>query len=206
VDTRTSHLVRSSALASRPEYREQLREEILAARDSGSLDRRDLYEAFLQLYLFAGFPAALESLRALEKNWPHAAKHADARGDAEAVGLGMDYKTYLERGRSLYARIYAKNAEVVEREMLRLSPDLAAWAVVEGYGKTLSRENLHIVARELCIVSVLTQLGWDRQLFSHILGAKNVGASNEDILEAIDIGSLGDQAKRARGESLLNRA
>jgi alkylhydroperoxidase/carboxymuconolactone decarboxylase family protein YurZ len=49
-------------------------------------------------------------------------------------------------------------------------------------------------------------LGWDRQLFSHILGAKNVGASNEDILEAIDIGSLGDQAKRARGESLLNRA
>ena len=58
---------------------------------------------------------------------------------------------------------------------------------------------------ELEIVAVLTQLGWERQLFSHMLGARNVGASQADILEAIEIGAAGDSEKLERGRGLLGR-
>jgi alkylhydroperoxidase/carboxymuconolactone decarboxylase family protein YurZ len=202
LNTSRTHLVRASALAARPELKDLLRAEITAAREGGEVLRHELYEAFLQLYLFAGFPAALEAMRALEKLWPR-----EHRNDEREAQSEVDrYPEFLARGRELYTRVYAKNAEVVEREMLRLSPELAAWAVVEGYGKTLSRQALDAPSRELCVVAILTQLGWDRQLFSHILGAKNVGASNEDILEAIAIGAMGDEQKAARGRELVERS
>jgi alkylhydroperoxidase/carboxymuconolactone decarboxylase family protein YurZ len=202
VNTRTTHLVRASTFASRPQLRDELRSEITLARESGVLVRSELYESFLQLYLFVGFPAALEAMRALEKLWPRSTEPIESEPGFDAAA----YPEYRTRGKTLYARVYAGKADIVEREMLRLSPDLAAWAVTEGYGKTLSRPGLDIQARELCIVALLTQLGWDRQLFSHILGAINVGASYEDIQEAIVEGSHADELKAQRGLDLLQRA
>jgi alkylhydroperoxidase/carboxymuconolactone decarboxylase family protein YurZ len=70
--------------------------------------------------------------------------------------------------------------------------------MTDGYSKTLSRAGLDAVTRELAVVASLTQLGWDRQLFSHILGARNVGATNEEIEEAISIGAMGDEKKLER--------
>lgn len=201
MDARQRHLIQASVAASRPENKEALRQAIADVRDTAVVDRSELYESFLQLYLFAGFPAALEALRALEKLWPSPVTQSVAEVRSHVV----KYPEFLERGEILYKRVYAKNADVVEREMLRLSPDVAAWAVVEGYGKTLSREGLDMPSRELCIVGVLTQLGWDRQLFSHILGARNVGASDDDIREAIRIGASGDERKQSRGDALLAR-
>jgi 4-carboxymuconolactone decarboxylase len=198
VERSTAHLVRLSALAVRPALRDELRDELAAARESGTLRREEIDEAFLQLHLFAGFPAALEAMRALEKLWP--------RTTAQSPSEPADPSTHAERGQELYDCVYAKNARIVERELVRLSPELAQWALVDGYGKTLARAGLDLRTRELCIVAVLTQLGWDRQLFSHILGARNVGASHEDILEAITIGALGEQAKEERGRELLDRA
>jgi alkylhydroperoxidase/carboxymuconolactone decarboxylase family protein YurZ len=87
--------------------------------------------------------------------------------------------------------------------MLRLSPELAAWAMIEGYGKTLSRDRLDTKSRELCIVAQLTQLGWERQLYSHILGSKNVGASHDEIAEAVAIGAYGDVDLLASAEQLV---
>lgn len=202
MDSRTRQLVRASACASRPGFKEELRATITAAREEATVSRDELYECFLQIYLFAGFPAALEAMRALEKLWPSGRATLESEAKSE-VAL---YPEFLERGTQLYQRVYAKNAEVVEREMLRLSPELAAWAVVEGYGKTLSRPRLDMPTRELCIVATLTQLSWERQLFSHILGARNVGASNEEIREAIGIGAMDNVAMRERAEALLDRA
>jgi 4-carboxymuconolactone decarboxylase len=201
LDQSSTALIKLSALASRPSFREELLDEVRVARTSGKVRREEIYEAFLQLYLFAGFPAALEAMRALSRSWHEPLTDAEERAEAAIGG----YEIHAEEGEALYKRVYAGNADRVREEMLKLSPELAAWAVIEGYGKTLSREVLDTVTRELCVVAALTQLEWERQLFSHILGAWNVGASREAILEAAEIGSLGDTKKFLVAEQLIKK-
>jgi 4-carboxymuconolactone decarboxylase len=200
MEHRAHLLVELSVRASRPEYRESLTELLKQVRENQRVTRIEVYEAFLQLYLFAGFPASLEAMKALSRAWP-----ADD-GIERHQFVSSEYTAFFHRGQELYQRIYGKNAETVKREMLRLSPELAVWAVTEGYGKTLARTELDVVTRELCVVAILTQLNWQRQLFSHILGALNAGATREAIAEAIHIGSLGDAEAEARGLQLLSKA
>lgn len=196
INDQTRFLIRASVLASRPEFSQHLREHLHDAKKSGDATPTELYETFLQLYLFVGFPAALEAVRALRNVW----------GDeSHSLHEEMNYENFKERGMTLYQRVYAKNAERVREEMLALSADLAEWALIEGYGKTLSRPGLDSKTRELCVVAILTQLSWKRQLFSHILGAHNVGATNEEISYAIAIGAMDDAEKRLTAEQLLQK-
>ncbi len=192
-------LIEAATLASRPEFRQELLECLRLLRSHGVVNTEELYEVFLQTYLFAGFPAALESVRALEKVFGQP-KFAST----EEIS-NTDYSVFFAQGNDLYQRVYATNAPKVRAEMLRLSPELAAWAMIEGYGKTLSRPGLDSKERELCIVAQLTQLGWERQLFSHILGARNVGASIEEITEAARIGSRCDEIRFGCAEQLIKK-
>ena len=73
--------------------------------------------------------------------------------------------------------------------------------VVEGYGKVMSRPGLGRVERELASVAFLVMEGYEQQLYSHIRGALNIGASEELVLAVIeDIGPAAgngfDTAKR----------
>jgi alkylhydroperoxidase/carboxymuconolactone decarboxylase family protein YurZ len=199
--SRTTSLILVSALASRPEYRDRLLTELHTIKEQSVVQREELYEAFLQLYLFAGFPAALEAVRALSRAWPDNIVNTVELAQ-EAIA---DYPQYSEMGQKLYKRVYAANADLVQGALIELSPELAAWALVEGYGKTLSRSGLDTLTRELCIVAILTQLEWERQLFSHIHGSRNVSASREAILEAAEIGSLGDKKKFLVAEQLIQK-
>jgi 4-carboxymuconolactone decarboxylase len=200
LDARTTSLVRVSMLASRPEYRNELIEELRKIKESSFATVKELYEVFLQSYLFAGFPSALESVRTLSKVF--SAKTNMLEKPDEII---PSYKEHFEKGEGLYKKVYAANADRVREEMIRLSPELAAWAMIEGYGKTLSRQQLDMKTRELCIVAMLTQLGWERQLYSHILGARNVGATQDQIREASIIGANGDPAKLQIAEQLIKK-
>ena len=53
--------------------------------------------------------------------------------------------------------------------------------VAEGYGKVLGRPGLDLVDRELCIVAMLAVQDSPRQLYSHLRGALNAGATEEDV-------------------------
>lgn len=198
----TRSLVQASALAARPELRPQLIELLHDIKDNKRSTFDELYEVFLQTYLFGGFPAALEGVRALERTFG-IPNERTLNQDPHAIA--SEYEDFFARGEALYKIVYEKNAPRVREEMIRLSPELAAWAMIEGYGKTLSRPGLETKTRELCIVAQLTQLGWDRQLFSHILGARNTGASQGEIREAARIGSHGDEALFAKAEQLLGK-
>jgi alkylhydroperoxidase/carboxymuconolactone decarboxylase family protein YurZ len=200
LDIRTASLIRASTLASHPEYRTELAEELRQIKANSTATRAELYEVFLQLYLFAGFPAALESVRALSKIF---GSERGSMDDPDRIIAA--YADHLINGEALYKRVYAANADRVREEMIRLSPELAAWAMIEGYGKTLSRDGLDTKTRELCIVASLTQLGWERQLYSHILGARNVGAEPDEIREAIAIGAIGNASKLQIAEQLVEK-
>lgn len=200
LDDRSVSLIRVSVLASRPEFRNELTEELRKIKAASFATRTELYEVFLQSYLFAGFPSALESVRALTKVFGDGDKAANNEEKFIAA-----YQDHAASGHSLYKKVYANNAERVREEMIKLSPELAAWAMIEGYGKTLSRTALDVKTRELCIVAQLTQLGWDRQLYSHILGARNVGSSVHEILEVAEIGAKGDKGKLEIAEQLIKK-
>lgn len=206
LDERTERLVTASVLASRPELRDELSAYLQSMNTLGDIFRNELYEAFLQLYLFAGFPAALEAMKALTKAWPQTDHSDPDLAEVTARVALSSHGEVLERGEDLYQRVYSENADTVKKEMLRLSPELAAWAVFEGYGKTLSRIGLDMRTRELCIVGVLAQLGWQRQLFSHSLGALNIGASHDEVAGALSIGSKGDSEQGSIYLRLLHKA
>ncbi len=57
--------------------------------------------------------------------------------------------------------------------------------VVEGYGKVLGRPGLSLMMRELCIVAILAVTGASKQLYAHLRGALNVGATPADVDAAL---------------------
>ena len=137
-----------------------------------------LYEAILQSYLFVGFPRAIEALFA-------ARDVLDRAGGVPAAAAPVDSAAWERDGTALCRRVYGRNYEKLVAVMRELSPDLAAWMLLEGYGKTLSRPALGPVEREYAVIAILTVTGAWRQLRSHAIGAVNVGGTRAGVREAI---------------------
>ena len=150
----------------------------------------------LQTYLFAGFPAAINGFIALERGWPRVeeperapeeterahepGRDAAADGDADRTG---DWEGWRARGERLCERVYGETYPRLRDRMRELSPALDEWAVVEGYGKTLSRPGLDEATRELCAVAALGALGVARQLAAHLEGARRLGVGDGLLTE-----------------------
>jgi 4-carboxymuconolactone decarboxylase len=78
--------------------------------------------------------------------------------------------------------------------------------IVEGYGKVLSRPQLELRIRELCIVAACAAAGQDRQLHSHLHGALHAGASASSV--SATLAAIADQVggdDLARYRSLWDR-
>jgi len=140
------------------------------------VDREKVREAILQTYLFDGYPTALEGMRLLKQVWEGVASPTES-------GSYAQWEEWLKRGRQLYNQIYGNVAERLQKVAHEISPELADWMIVEGYGKVLSREGLGILAREFAIISVLIVKNRPRQLRSHIRGAIRIGAVREDFTQ-----------------------
>ncbi len=136
-------------------------------------------EVILQSYLFCGFPNTIEGLiifrQVLKENGLNDAHYHETRDDAAMIADGTE----------LCRIIYGKNYDKLVENMKGLSSDLHLWMMREGYGKVLSRPVLNPVERELCTVASLSALGRERQLVSHIKGAVNAGAHEDEIHETI---------------------
>ncbi len=135
-------------------------------------------EVLLQSYLFLGFPRAIEAFFAAG---PVLHRHGAAPPPAARVEPGI----WLEAGEDLCHRVYGRNYVKLVETMRALSPDLASWMVLEGYGKVLSRRGLSATVREYCVIAILTATRMWRQLRSHALGAVNVGGTRAGVRECI---------------------
>jgi len=139
-----------------------------------------VYEAVLQSYLFLGFPRTIEALFAVG---PVLARH-----DATIPPAGrIDPEAWTAAGEELCRRVYGRNYAKLLETMRGLSPDLASWMILEGYGKTLSRPGLSPAAREYCVLAILTVTRMWRQLRSHAIGAVNVGGTRAGVRETIEL-------------------
>ena len=147
-----------------------------ALREGAALEA--VTETLLQSYLFLGFPRAIEAFFAAKQVL---ARYGPRRGKAEPA----DPAAWLLAGESLCRRVYGRNYVKLMETMRDLSPDLASWMILEGYGKTLSRPGLDTVTREYCIVAILATTRMWRQLRSHAIGAVHVGGTRAGVREAI---------------------
>lgn len=137
-----------------------------------------LYEATLQTYLFVGFPRAIEALFAVRPVLERAG-WSPARAEAPDPGR------WRREGEALCRRVYGRNFEKLLETMRGLSPDLADWMILQGYGMTLSRPALGAVDREYAVIGILTVTRMWRQLRSHAIGAVHVGGTRAGVREAI---------------------
>jgi 4-carboxymuconolactone decarboxylase len=150
-------------------------------------------EVVLQSYLFAGFPRALNAAREWRRvtgsGAPLAAAQADGAPEPAATLAGVTYAAAFEwrlRGEETCAAVYGPSYEKLRANITALHPALDQWMIVEGYGKVLSRSGLDIGRRELCIVAACAAAQQDRQLHSHLLGARNVGVPDDVVGATIE--------------------
>lgn len=151
-------------------------DKLLTIAKRKSIPFNKIYEALLQNYLFAGYPSAILSLKLLKENYP-------AKRLSKAVDMNLYH--FRKRGIINCRKVYGDKSEKLIYNVKQFSPDLAEWLVLEGYGKVLGREGLSFKERELCVVAVLTVLGFEDQLYSHINGAFRVRTSIEEIRKVV---------------------
>ena len=151
------------------------------------LERSKLYEIILQSYLFLGFPRMLQAADTLNQVLPLKLLSAEFSqiNEKEAENWHLE-------GINLCKSIYQEKYEPLKDKVMDMAPEVFRWMVHEGYGKVLSRKKLSIITRELSIIAFLMMENRERQLHSHIYGARNVGASSELI--SCVINDIGDAA------------
>ncbi len=189
------HLVRiAGAIAGSPEG--QMRAMMSDAVDE--VDPVAVEEIILQSYLFAGFPRALNAARA----W-RAVSERRAPSDDEHATVN-DLEEWRERGEETCRVVYGKMYEKLRANIRELHPALDEWMIIDGYGKVLSRPNVDLRTRELCVVAACATSGQQRQLHSHLHGALNAGSNAAEIGAVLD--ALNDLISRddlARYKQLL---
>jgi alkylhydroperoxidase/carboxymuconolactone decarboxylase family protein YurZ len=151
---------------------------------SAGIPPHDLQEALLQVFLFAGYPRAIVAFETL----------------AHVIGthpplLELKPPEVEARGRALFGRIYAGDAERVLGRLQQLHPDFARFVIRDAYGLVLARPFLPLPERELMAVAMLGVLGLPNQLRAHVRGALRAGAAAAQVRVAIDaVEGLGDLA------------
>ncbi len=143
------------------------------------------YEIVLQSYLFFGYAQAIEAAKVF-------AEVARAKGSTlpEILSEDHDWAEWRRRGEALCARIYHPNFVRLVANMASVSPELSEWMVVEGYGKVLSRPGPTALEREVASIVFLAISQHPVQLYSHVRGARNLGATGGQlaaIAAAIDL-------------------
>jgi hypothetical protein len=149
------------------------------------LPHRVAYELLLQSYLFFGYPQAIEVLRVLAEVAPEQQEELVAQTTETATD-----KQLRQRGERLCRTIYNPNYDRLIANMSRISLELAEWMVIEGYGRVLSRPGPAQLEREIASIIFLCRSGHPVQLFSHVRGARNLGAERDLLLSVVESSGL----------------
>ncbi|MGG5739247.1 MULTISPECIES: carboxymuconolactone decarboxylase family protein [Bacillus cereus group] len=91
-----------------------------------------------------------------------------------------------EKGMKVLAKIAPEHYQnIVNNFADSIAPDLGTLAVEFNYGQIFARPGLDLKSRLLATVAGLTALGNTEQLKFYIIGALNVGWTEEEIIEVM---------------------
>ncbi len=187
------HSVARLALTAAPGNLDQL-DQFIAENVPDPLPVQTAYEILLQSYLFFGYPQAIEALRIFSTIITRLGLNLDQPGNKKSENADLQ-----KRGEQLCREIYHPNYERLIDNMRNISSELATWMVMEGYGRVLSRPGPLKLEREIASIVFLICSGHPVQLFSHVRGARNLGASAEELLSIIEtIGLTTEQIQQAK--------
>ncbi len=153
--------------------------ELRRAAPSSEPDR-SWREAVLQTHLFCGFPRLVQAYGILDSE--------GGLGDLEPGEHELEGDT-TARGAELFDAIYASAAEKMRARLSEFRPDFAAWILEHAYGRVLSRPGLDPALRELLSICALAALDQPAQFESHARGALRLGATQSELLSALDVAS-----------------
>ncbi|HVV38248.1 MAG TPA: carboxymuconolactone decarboxylase family protein [Acidimicrobiales bacterium] len=92
----------------------------------------------------------------------------------------------LATGREIQAQLWPQMATGgTPRPANVLAPDFYAWVAETAFGKIWSRDALPIRDRSLITVAMLAALGKSGELRGHLAGARNLGISQEELVEVL---------------------
>jgi 4-carboxymuconolactone decarboxylase len=174
LDNATRHLVRTAAIIAGGD---EVAVRAALTEAQGIVAAEWIEELILQSYLFCGFPRSLNAMR----EWRRLT--GEVPRTAVADGAPAEWR---ERGEATCRLVYGAMYDRLRVNIRGLHPELDEWMIVEGYGKVLSRPQLDLARRELCIVAACAASGQARQLHSHLHGARNVGVPGLVVSAALE--------------------
>ena len=156
---------------------------------SNRIRRLFLEELFIHLSLVLGFPTMIDGLEQLSKVYP---RNSRARNkEKSSTGYGILRKVYGDQAGKLLSNLRT------------FHPELSAWVVRDVYGKIYARKGLSLRERELSNVVVLSFQNLEKQLRSHIRGARRAGMSPPDLRRALMLAMRVTSHRNLRAIKLL---
>src|SRR2546428_10607681 len=175
LEPQTAALVRVAAAVAEGKTSE-LEARLRAAQVAG-VPARWIEELLLQSLLVVGYPLALVAFGV----WRQVSgPDLDQGHDAEQLAHG-DWEAWAERGAAVCRAVYGRAYHKLLVNLRALHPALEDLVLVDAYGKVIGRAGLDLKRRELCTVAAVAGLGTAQQLHSHLRGALNTGATEEEV-------------------------
>ncbi|HEY9212460.1 MAG TPA: carboxymuconolactone decarboxylase family protein [Ancylobacter sp.] len=186
LEPKVKHLAIASMLATQGNRADCLRQHVHGALKNGAAPR-EIIEAFIQLSVYAGFPAALNALAVAQQAIDG---FTDApTTDAPTLSSGSeDDAVRRARGLATLKVTSGASGDAVIRSFDDVAPDIGRMIVDHSYGDIFHRPGLDPATRELTACAALAARGSKASqtpLRVHINAALNVGATRAQIVETL---------------------
>ena len=96
-----------------------------------------------------------------------------------------DHDDWMTRGREVAGKLWGARAGGQELPAQKLAPEFFGLVTQFVFGMFWSRPNLDLRSRSLCTVAQLAALGRTDELKGHLMGARNLGITREELIEVL---------------------
>ncbi len=91
----------------------------------------------------------------------------------------------LTKGREVTAKLWGERAGGGGLPAQQLAPDFFKLVTEFCFGMFWSRPQLDLRSRSLCTVAQLAALGKTQELKGHLIGARNLGITRDELIEVL---------------------
>ena len=183
LDLRSREIAVVAALTALGNAAPQLKVHLRGALNVG-VSREEIVETIMQMAVYAGFPAALNGVFAVQEVLREKGL-APPETDAAAAAASCTRDRFADGWKALQ-RVDGHGGEAVIASLADVAPDLGRFIIEFAFGDVYARPGLGLLERELVTIAALAAMGTAApQLRVHLHGFLHVGGSREQMVEAL---------------------